>query len=40
VTLLHGRAELIKRFALLLMATHSVRVEFDTAVVLGATTSA
>jgi hypothetical protein len=40
VTLLRGRDEIIKRFALLPVSTHSVKLEYEKPVVLGATTSA
>jgi hypothetical protein len=39
-TLLHGRDEITKRFALLPMTTTRVTVEYEKPVVLGATTSA
>ena len=40
ITLLQGRDEIIKRFTLLPLSTHSVKVEYEKPVVLGATTSA
>lgn len=40
ITLLRGRDEIIKRFALLPLSTHSVKLEYEKPVVLGATTSA
>ena len=40
VTLLRGRDEIIKRFALLPVSTTSVKLAYDKPVVLGATTSA
>jgi hypothetical protein len=40
VTLLRGRDEIIKRFALLPVSTTSVKMEYEKPVVLGATTSA
>jgi hypothetical protein len=39
ITLLRGRDEIIKRFALLPLSTHSVKLEYEKPVVLGATTS-
>lgn len=40
ITQLRGRDEIIRRFALLPVTTHSVRLEYEKPVVLGATTSA
>lgn len=40
ITQLRGRDEIIRRFALLPATTHSVRLEYEKPVVLGATTSA
>lgn len=40
VTLLRGRDEIIKRFALLPVSTTSVKTEYEKPLVLGATTSA
>lgn len=40
VTLLRGRDEVIKHFALLPVSTTSVKMEYEKPVVLGATTSA
>jgi hypothetical protein len=40
ITLLRGRDEIIKRFALLPLSTHSVKLSYEKPVVLGATTSA
>lgn len=40
ITLLQGRDEIMKRFALLPVSTSSVKLEYEKPVVLGATTSA
>jgi hypothetical protein len=40
VSKLLGRDEIIRRFALIPVTTHSVKLEYDKPVVLGATTSA